>query len=103
LNFANCDLVGHTGELEAAKTAVETVDRNIGRLVEKVKDTDYRMLITADHGNCEDMGTGESPNTSHSLNPVPLIGVNMEERPEFEENEIWEIEEVVEEMLLTGN
>ena len=103
LNFANCDLVGHTGDLEAAKTAVETVDRNIGRLVEKVEDTDYRMLITADHGNCEDMGTEDSPNTSHSLNPVPLIGVNMEGRPEFEENEIWEIEEVVEEMLLTGN
>lgn len=103
LNFANCDLVGHTGDLEATKTAVETVDKNIGRLVDKVKDTDYRMLVTADHGNCEDMGAEDSPNTSHSLNPVPLIGVNMEERPEFEENEIWEIEEVVEEMLLTGN
>jgi len=103
LNFANCDLVGHTGDMEATITAVETVDRNIGRLVEKVRDTDYRMLITADHGNCEDMGSEDAPNTSHSLNPVPLIGVNMDERPEFEENEIWEIEEVVEEMLLTGN
>jgi len=103
LNFANCDLVGHTGDMEATITAVETVDRNIGRLVEKVRDTDYRMLITADHGNCEDMGSEDAPNTSHSLNPVPLISVNMDERPEFEENEIWEIEEVVEEMLLTGN
>ncbi|WP_414837890.1 2,3-bisphosphoglycerate-independent phosphoglycerate mutase [Candidatus Nanosalina sp. VS9-1] len=99
LNFANCDLVGHTGDLEATKTAVETVDRNIGRLAEKVKDTNYRMLITADHGNCEDMGSEASPNTSHTLNPVPLIGVNMDERPEFEENEIWEIEKVVEDFL----
>ena len=101
LNFANCDLVGHTGELEAAKTAVETVDRNIGRLVEKVKDTDYRMLITADHGNCEDMGTGESPNTSHSLNPVPLIGVDTEINPEevIEENEIWEVEKYIQREL----
>ena len=99
LNFANCDLVGHTGDLEATKTAVETVDRNIGRLVEKVKNTDCRMLITADHGNCEDVGTEDAPNTSHSLNPVPLIGVNMDERPEFEENEIWEVENVVEDLL----
>lgn len=73
LNYANCDLVGHTGELDAAITAVETVDRNIGRLVEKVEETDYEMLITADHGNCEDMGNEENPNTSHTLNKVPLI------------------------------
>jgi 2,3-bisphosphoglycerate-independent phosphoglycerate mutase len=80
LNYANCDLVGHTGDLEAAVTAVETVDRNIGKLVEKVRETDYEMLITADHGNCEDMGTEESPNTSHTLNPVPLISVKGEVR-----------------------
>ena len=98
LNFANCDLVGHTGDLEATKTAVETVDRNIGRLVEKVKDTDYSMLITADHGNCEDMGTKENPNTSHSLNPVPLIGVNTEIR--IKEGELWEIENMIETILM---
>ncbi|MFB6175275.1 MAG: 2,3-bisphosphoglycerate-independent phosphoglycerate mutase, partial [Candidatus Nanohalobium sp.] len=57
LNFANCDLVGHTGDMDAAVTAVETVDRNIGKLVDKIRETDYSMLITADHGNCEDMGT----------------------------------------------
>ncbi|QKQ98900.1 2,3-bisphosphoglycerate-independent phosphoglycerate mutase [Candidatus Nanohaloarchaea archaeon] len=102
LNFANCDLVGHTGELDAAITAVETVDRNIGRLVEKVEDTDYSMLITADHGNCEDMGTEESPNTSHTLNPVPLISVDadLDVEKNIEENEIWEIEKLIEKMLL---
>ena len=105
LNFANCDLVGHTGDLEATKTAVETVDRNIGRLAEKVQDTEYSMLITADHGNCENMGLEDSPNTSHSLNPVPLISVNTEvdAKEVIEENEIWEIEKIVEEILLTGN
>ena len=97
LNYANSDLVGHTGELDAAIEAVETVDRNIGRLVEKVKDTDYVMLVTADHGNCEDMGTEESPNTSHTLNPVPLVGVNTEES--FSDGEIWDTEKIVEGFL----
>ncbi len=77
LNYANCDLVGHTGDLEATITAVETVDENIGKLVEKVENTNYSMLVTADHGNCEDIGTEESPNTSHTLNPVPLISENL--------------------------
>lgn len=98
LNFANSDLVGHTGDLDAAITAVETVDRNIGRLVEKVKDTDYSMLITADHGNCEDMGTEESPNTSHTLNPVPLIGVDIDR--ELKDGEIWKVENIIEDMIL---
>ncbi|MFB6158796.1 MAG: 2,3-bisphosphoglycerate-independent phosphoglycerate mutase [Candidatus Nanohalobium sp.] len=98
LNFANCDLVGHTGDLEAAKTAVETVDRNIGRLEEKIKETNYTMLITADHGNCEDMGTPENPNTSHTLNPVPLITVNNDKKPE-KIDQIWEIEKIIEENL----
>jgi 2,3-bisphosphoglycerate-independent phosphoglycerate mutase len=97
LNFANCDLVGHTGDLEATITAVETVDRNIGRLVETVKDSDYKMLVTADHGNCEDMGTEEKNNTSHTLNPVPLVGVNTS--TDFEDGEIWEIENIIENLL----
>lgn len=97
LNYANCDLVGHTGDLEATITAVETADRNIGRLVEAVKDSDYKLLITADHGNCEDMGADESPNTSHTLNPVPLIGVNTDRN--FEDGEIWKVENIIEKML----
>ncbi|MFB6245422.1 MAG: 2,3-bisphosphoglycerate-independent phosphoglycerate mutase [Candidatus Nanohaloarchaea archaeon] len=98
LNYANGDLVGHTGELDAAITAMETVDRNIGRLVDTVKETDYVLLITADHGNCEDMGESQdSPNTSHTMNPVPLIGVNTDR--EFEDGEIWELERRIEEIL----
>lgn len=97
LNFANCDLVGHTGDLEATITAVETVDRNVGRLVETVQDSEYTMLVTADHGNCEDMGTQDSHNTSHTLNPVPLVGVNTDRN--FEDGEIWEVENIVEGLL----
>ncbi|PSH01909.1 MAG: hypothetical protein BRC27_00510, partial [Nanohaloarchaea archaeon SW_10_44_10] len=92
--YANCDLVGHTGEIEAVKTAVETVDRNIGRLVEKLEETDYVGLITSDHGNCEDLGTQEKPKTSHTLNPVPLIGIGVE--PEIEKGELWEVEKIIE-------
>ena len=94
LNYANCDLVGHTGEIEAVKTAVETVDRNIGQLVEKLGETDYVGLITSDHGNCEDLGTQENPKTSHTLNPVPLIGIGVE--PEIEKGELWEVEKIIE-------
>jgi 2,3-bisphosphoglycerate-independent phosphoglycerate mutase len=97
LNFANGDLVGHTGDLDATVTAMETVDRNVGRLVTAVEDTEYVMLVTADHGNCDNMGTDDSPNTSHSLNPVPLIGVNTQEQ--FEDGELWNVENIVEEFM----
>ena len=96
LNFANSDLVGHTGNLEAAVKAVEAVDRNIGRLMDKVEDTDYVMLVTSDHGNCEDMGVDE-PNTSHTLNPVPLVGKNVE--LDSDNQELWEVEQVIENIL----
>ncbi|WP_414836653.1 2,3-bisphosphoglycerate-independent phosphoglycerate mutase [Candidatus Nanohalococcus occultus] len=93
LNYANGDLVGHTGDLEASITAVETVDRNLGRLVEAVKDSDYRMVVTADHGNCEDLGTSDESKTSHTLNPVPLIGVDLEFGKEY--SELWEVENII--------
>lgn len=73
LNYANCDLVGHTGDLDATVTAVETVDEQIGRLREKIEASEYDFIVTADHGNCEDMGSKDSPNTSHTCNKVPLI------------------------------
>jgi 2,3-bisphosphoglycerate-independent phosphoglycerate mutase len=98
INFPNGDLVGHTGDLGAAVKAVEKVDKNVGGIVEAAQENDYKVLLTADHGNCEDMGTENSPSTSHTLNRVPAIGVGFE--PEFEEEEIWEVEEVLEEILL---
>ncbi|MFA6498205.1 MAG: 2,3-bisphosphoglycerate-independent phosphoglycerate mutase [Desulfurivibrionaceae bacterium] len=75
LNFANCDMVGHTGIMAAAITAVETVDRCIGRVVERFTELGGVVLITADHGNAEVMInkiTG-GPVTAHSTNPVPLV------------------------------
>ncbi len=74
LNFANCDMVGHTGVEEAAITAVETVDICVGRVVAKVRELGGALLITADHGNAEQMQdeNGE-PFTAHTTNPVRLI------------------------------
>jgi 2,3-bisphosphoglycerate-independent phosphoglycerate mutase len=78
LNYANTDMVGHTGKLDAAIKAVETVDACLGRLSEAVEEAGGMLVITADHGNAEmmrDPDTGE-PHTAHTLNPVPFIAVN---------------------------
>ncbi len=75
LNFANADMVGHTGVLAAAIRAVETVDAGLGRILGAVEQAGGALLITADHGNCEmmrDPVTG-GPHTSHTTNPVPVI------------------------------
>jgi 2,3-bisphosphoglycerate-independent phosphoglycerate mutase len=74
INFANPDMVGHTGVIEAAVTAVETVDGCLGRVVECVHAAGGACIVTADHGNCDHMLNEDgSPNTAHSLNPVPFI------------------------------
>ena len=74
INFANPDMVGHTGVIPAAVKALETVDTQLGRVVEAVQAKGGALLITADHGNCDNMLEPDgSPTTAHSLNPVPLI------------------------------
>ncbi|MDR0671230.1 MAG: 2,3-bisphosphoglycerate-independent phosphoglycerate mutase [Oscillospiraceae bacterium] len=75
LNFANCDMVGHTGIFDAARRAVEAVDSCVGRVAEAVAAVGGVILITADHGNAEQMleADGLSPFTAHTTNPVPLI------------------------------
>jgi 2,3-bisphosphoglycerate-independent phosphoglycerate mutase len=74
INFANPDMVGHTGVIPAAVIAVETVDEYLGRVVEAVHASGGACVITADHGNCDHMLEDDgSVNTAHSLNPVPLI------------------------------
>jgi 2,3-bisphosphoglycerate-independent phosphoglycerate mutase len=77
LNFANADMVGHTGMLPAAVKAIETVDECVGKIVEKVLEKKGRALITADHGNAETMvdEKGE-PHTAHTTGPVPFIFVD---------------------------
>ena len=74
INFANADMVGHTGVIPAAVRAVETVDECLGRVVRAVRESGGVCVITADHGNADHMLEPDgSPNTAHSLNPVPLI------------------------------
>lgn len=74
INFANADMVGHTGVIPAAVQAVETVDRCLGEVVEAVETAGGTCIITADHGNADHMLEPDgSPNTAHSVNPVPLI------------------------------
>jgi 2,3-bisphosphoglycerate-independent phosphoglycerate mutase len=74
INFANPDMVGHTGVIPAAVKAVETVDEQLGLVVEAVLAKGGACIVTADHGNCDHMLEPDgSPNTAHSLNPVPLI------------------------------
>ena len=74
LNFANGDMVGHTGDLEAAIKAVETVDYNLGLIYQKVKEKGGLLIVTADHGNCEYMlDDNNNVITSHTTNKVPFI------------------------------
>jgi 2,3-bisphosphoglycerate-independent phosphoglycerate mutase len=78
VNFANPDMVGHTGVLDAAVRAVEAVDAGVGQIIEAARAAGGAVFVTADHGNCElmkDPATGQ-PHTAHTLNPVPLIYVN---------------------------
>ena len=74
INFANPDMVGHTGVIPAAVSAVEAVDACLGDVVEAVTSSGGACIVTADHGNCDHMLEPDgSPNTAHSLNPVPLV------------------------------
>jgi 2,3-bisphosphoglycerate-independent phosphoglycerate mutase len=74
INFANADMVGHTGVIDAAVAAVETVDECLGEVLDAVRETGGVCIVTADHGNADNMLEPDgSPNTAHSLNPVPLV------------------------------
>ena len=80
LNYANPDMVGHTGNLEAAIKAIETIDECVGKVLKAVEEKNGVLLITADHGNAEQMidYTTKDPHTAHTTNPVPLILVGMD-------------------------
>lgn len=77
INYANPDMIGHTGNLEATIKAIETVDNCIEKIFTNIINTDYTLIITADHGNADCMLTNDGkPCKSHSLNPVPFILIN---------------------------
>ena len=80
LNFANCDMVGHTGVFEAAVKAIEATDDGVGKVVDAILKMNGQCLITADHGNVDQMldADGVTPFTAHSTNPVPLVMVGHE-------------------------
>ena len=81
LNFANADMVGHTGSMEAAIEAVETVDACLKDVVEAGLAGGYAILVTADHGNADKMRNPDgSPNTAHSTNPVPVWLIDPERK-----------------------
>lgn len=86
VNYANGDMVGHTGNLEAAIAAVEKVDECVGRVVDKTLEKGGSLIVTADHGNCEQMVDPETggPHTAHTTYQVPLIVVD----PEFQKTEL---------------
>ncbi len=87
-NFANPDMVGHTGVMEAAVKAIEVIDECVGEVVEFIKEVDGQLFICADHGNAEqliDYETGE-PYTAHTTNPVPFILVNADPKYTLREN-----------------
>jgi len=79
LNFANGDMVGHTGVMEAAIRACEAVDKCVEKVITVALANHYTTLVIADHGNCETMINPDgSPNTAHTTNPVPIILVDPE-------------------------
>ena len=88
VNYANPDMVGHTGVMEAAVKAVEAVDTCVGKVVDKILSKGGAAIITADHGNAEQMidyTTGQ-PHTAHTTNPVPFILVNADPSYTLREN-----------------
>ena len=80
VNYANGDMVGHTGVYEAIEKAVKAVDECVRDTVEAAKEADYEVIIIADHGNADNAVNADgSPNTAHSLNPVPCVYVTSRE------------------------
>ena len=93
LNYANPDMVGHTGSLPAAIKAVETVDAGLGRIAEAIQKSGGALIVTADHGNCEMMRDPQTggPHTSHTLNPVPVLLVGARNRALVAEGRLADI------------
>ena len=102
VNFANCDMVGHTGVFDAAVKAVETVDECVGSLYDAVMDNGGTLFVTADHGNADQMEEPDgSPFTAHTTNKVPFICVNCGDNVELREG--GKLSDIVPTMLKVMN
>jgi 2,3-bisphosphoglycerate-independent phosphoglycerate mutase len=100
LNFANTDMVGHTGVMEAAMKAAEAVDSCLKDVVTAALENGYSSIIIADHGNSETMINEDgSPNTAHTTNPVPLILVEKEKENEIVDGILGDIAPTILELL----
>lgn len=92
LNFANADMVGHSGDMEAAVKACETVDSCLKAVTETALDANYAILIIADHGNADKMRNKDgSPFTTHTINPVPCILLGTDEHSELEDGKLSDV------------
>jgi 2,3-bisphosphoglycerate-independent phosphoglycerate mutase len=92
LNFANADMVGHTGVWNAVIKAVETVDECVEKIVTEALNQDYTILLTADHGNSDFMINEDgSPNTAHSLNPVPFFVISNDYKGKLKPGKLGDI------------
>ncbi|MFW5655151.1 MAG: 2,3-bisphosphoglycerate-independent phosphoglycerate mutase [Roseicyclus sp.] len=101
VNYANPDMVGHTGDLQAAIRACEAVDEGLGRALAALEKAGGAMIVTADHGNCETMldpGTG-GPHTAHTLNPVPVILVGGPEGARLRDGRLADLAPTVLELM----
>lgn len=100
LNFANCDMVGHTGVMEAAIKAVEVTDECVKKVVDAILEVGGQALITADHGNCDYMFEPDgTPFTAHTTNPVPLIAVGNDDVKALTEGKLCDIAPTMLEMM----
>jgi 2,3-bisphosphoglycerate-independent phosphoglycerate mutase len=100
INFANPDMVGHTGIMEAAIKAVETVDNCLGEIAEYVVENDMEMLVTADHGNADEMlSDDKSVLTQHSTNPVPLLLISNRKEAKLKEGRLADLAPTILELM----
>jgi len=111
LNFANADMVGHTGVWEAAIKAVETVDKCVEKVVTAALENDYTVFLTADHGNADYLINEDgTPNTAHSLNPVPFFIIDKDWKGKIKAGKLGDIAPTMLKMMqyeipseMTGN
>jgi 2,3-bisphosphoglycerate-independent phosphoglycerate mutase len=92
-NFANADMVGHTGKLDAAVGAVATLDGCLGRIVQAVRNTGGTVVVTADHGNAELLWDAERqcPHTAHTMNTVPVLLIGNQEHGELRDGSLRDV------------
>lgn len=103
-NYANPDMVGHTGDLSAAMAACQAVDAGLGRVVDALKAAGGSMIVTADHGNCETMidPISGGPHTAHTLNPVPVILVGGPEGAKLKSGRLADLAPTILELMELG-